>query len=180
MTRLSTVALLAAASSAPAVASARGAAEVAPAIPGGSWEIFGTTELSAGNGTRFAIDGGTGYFFTPMHQVGGELQLVLDNADTLELLPFYRFHLPIDSRWLVPFGGVTAGVLYQSQPGPQGGRNAGTGGTSNTYFEVGAVVGAKLMGGTHWAAVVQIGLRHAFDSGTDPTVTISAGLAVYL
>lgn len=89
MTHLSTIVLLPVASRAPVVTSAREAARATPVIPGGSREIFGITGVSAGSGIRFAIDGGIGCFSSPMHHGGGELQLVLDDADAVELLPLY-------------------------------------------------------------------------------------------
>jgi opacity protein-like surface antigen len=154
-------------------------AQAQAVIPAGTWEIFGTAELSSGNGTTFAVDAGTGYFLSEMHQIGGKLDLVLANADALGLLPFYRFHLPLSLDWLVPYAEAGAGLLFEHQP-EGGNRNNPQPAQDDVYFILEGALGAKLMGSPRWSLLVQLGLSHAFGRGTDPTVSIFSGFSVYL
>jgi hypothetical protein len=172
MQRITLMALLVVASPANA---ARDAAR-AP-IDRGTWELFGTAQLSAGNGTTFSTDSGAGYFLARQHQVGGAVDLVLNGVDQVQLAPFYRFHFDLGGS-VVPYLGGQAGLAWVHIDGG-GGRNAQAD-SDDLYFLVQGMAGLKLLGGAPWSLLVQLAVGHYFGRGTDPYLQLFAGFSVYL
>lgn len=150
---------------------------VPPAFDAGTWELFGTVELSAGNGTTFHLDGGAGYFLTPAHELGLEAGLAFNGGSAVLAAPFYRFHFHLGSPLWVPYVGAEVGLLYI---GGKGGGKKGQAAQSDAFFVAQGMGGVKLLAGPRWSALLQLSVRHDFNRGTDPSLNLFAGLSVYL
>lgn len=143
----------------------------------GTWELFGTAQLSAGNGTEIRIDSGAGYFWTPEHQFGLELEITNNGIDDFLVAPFYRFHFYGFKEELVLYGGGLAGLYFVEIPG-HGGPNAQDD-SSDTYLVLQGMGGMKLMISPSWSVLVQLAIRHYVNSDLDPFVNVFSGFSVY-
>jgi len=154
------------------------AAESAPLSPR-TWELFGSAALEAGAGSTLDVDGGAGYFVSPVDELGGRLGLHLDGIQRLRVGPFYQHHFAADAATIVPYVGAGTDLVYDYIRA-QGGRNPQPA-SHDFSLDLAGVAGLKIFAQARWALIVELALRwRGVAEANDFVMGLTAGLAGYL